>query len=81
MNKAVGKPKSFLEIQQEQESDVHKHAVVSAMGASLSGKAPQKPKVCPLVQISSAVMFVHRAVDYTGHKGSDSCCRAHFWLL
>lgn len=59
-NKAVGKPKSFLEIQQEQESDVHKQAVVSAMGVSLSGKAPQKPKVRQLVLICSTVMFVHK---------------------
>ena len=43
-SKAVSKPKSFLEIQQEQESDVHKQAVVSTMGASLGVKAPQRPK-------------------------------------
>ena len=51
VSKAVSKPKSFLEIQQEQESDIHKQVVVSAMGTSLSGKAPQKPKVggCQLV--------------------------------
>ncbi len=43
--KAVSKPKSFLEIQQEQEVDIYKQATVSAMTASLSGKATQKPKV------------------------------------
>jgi len=44
-NKAVGKPKSFLEIQQEQESAFHPGPAVSAIAPPQSSKEQYRPKV------------------------------------
>ncbi len=64
--KADNKPKSFLEIQQEQAVDVHKQDTTTVLTASLAGKAPQKPKVLYCTVLYTVPTFYY-ASEHSQH--------------